>query len=524
MDPMNDYPHESPFIHDFVQKHAARTPSKKALICGDRSLTYSELHAGAVRLAGSLKALGVEKHDLVAGMCYKSEEVILAFLASSLLGTLFVPLNYRLEQENFIDLCGRFKFKVLISHPDFFPKLSHITGDPARATAVIFTGENQIRPFPLFRELLEGPEPELSRVSLKPEDPAYINFTSGSTGRPKGAIATHQNLAVNTRAAIRALRLTPEDVHLCMFAVYAHPHELFYRAFFMGGTAVLLDSLSPKGLGSAIEKHAVTTIMGIPPIFEMQLKPALAAGHYDLSSLRILEAGGMPAPEHLIIEMRETFGLELVPVWGSTETGGIAIASRPGEKRREHSIGRPCPGYDIILANEKGEVTAEGDVGEMRIKSRAVMPGYYLQEEKTREVFCDGWYATGDLAWRDHEGFYYFAGRKDDMFKVGGMKVFPVETEGVLLSHPRIEEAVVVPLEERARGEIPKALLVCKDGHKPKVMEIKRFCKKKLAAFKIPRQIEFVPSLPKLANGKIDRVEIKRRAKADAKDSPHSEP
>jgi acyl-CoA synthetase (AMP-forming)/AMP-acid ligase II len=514
----------TPFlISEFAEKHAAEQPDKTAIIRGGRSLTYGEIYARSQRLAGNLSEAGIGRGDLVAGIFYKTEEVVLSFIAASFLGALFVPVNYRLEPENFVDLCRRYEIKVFLAHADFEPLLQDLAGLQDRAPLIVFSGRPRNGSAHRFETWLDGPDPEPIQASPGPDDPAYINFTSGSTGRPKGAVTTHRNLAVNTSSAIKTLRLRPDDVHLCMFAVYAHPHELFYRSFFLGGTTVFLDSLTPRGLGSTIERCRVTAMMGIPPIYEMQLKPALMSKGYDLSSLRILEAGGMPTPESLIAEMREDHGLELLPVWGSTETAGIAVACRPGEKRVAHTIGRACPGYDIRVVNDSGEDTGTDEVGEMMIRSQAVMAGYHGPAEETARAFSGDWYLTGDLVRRNREGYFFFEGRKDEMFKVGGMKVFPLETERVILSHAAIREAVVIPVEERARGEIPKALIVCKDGDRPKATELKIFCRKRLASHKIPRKIEFVSSLPKLANGKIDRAGIRKRERADEKDSPFTE-
>jgi len=246
------HPRKRPLlICDFAAKHASERPDKPAVICGDRSLSYGEIYSHSQRLAHHLKALGIGRGDRVAGVFYKSEEVILTFLAAGFLGALFVPVNYRLEPEHFIDLCRRLDMKVFLSHPDFAPLLENLASVYDPVPPIIYSGDRPIGRDPLLRELLAGPDPAPFQEPLPPDHPAYINFTSGSTGRPKGAIATHRNLAVNTRASIEALGLRPDDIHLGMFAVYAHPHELFYRAFFLGGTAVLLDSLSPKGLGRA---------------------------------------------------------------------------------------------------------------------------------------------------------------------------------------------------------------------------------------------------------------------------------
>ena len=198
----------------------------------------------------------------------------------------------------------------------------------------------------------------------------------------------------------------------------------------------------------------------------------------------------------------------MIPVWGSTETTGIAIANRPGEDLIPGSIGRPCDFYEINIVDECGEELEPGEIGEMVFKGPAVIQGYYMDEANSKKCLRDGWYYSGDLGRKDESGHFYFVERKAGLMKVAGLKVYPLEIELVLMDHPDIKEAAVISAKDRLRGEVPKALIVTKDGRELTEKEILGFCKGRLAHYKIPRIIEIRESLPKIGSGKINKMAL----------------
>jgi acyl-coenzyme A synthetase/AMP-(fatty) acid ligase len=341
-------------------------------------------------------------------------------------------------------------------------------------------------------------------VTITPDDPFYLNYTSGSSGNSKGAITTHLNIYWNTASAVDALQLTPDDVHICMFAPFAHPHELFARSLFLGGTIVLVNTVYPKSIAEAITKNKVTCMMGLAPMYENLLELLEHHKGYDLSSLRVPESGGMFTRQELIERFKGKIGVPIVPVWGSTETTGIALANRPGSVQQPGSVGVPCKGYDVRIVDENGTDTAPGEVGEMIFRGPAVVKGYF--EENTAESVCfkDGWYYSGDFGKTDESGNFYFVERKSGMMKVAGFKVYPAEIEQALLDHSGIREAAIVSVKDRLRGEVPKAIIVSKNGAISPI-EIFKFCRLKLPHYKVPRIVEFRQSLPKTGSGKINK-------------------
>jgi scyllo-inosose 3-dehydrogenase len=332
----------------------------------------------------------------------------------------------------------------------------------------------------------------------------YLNYTSGITGKPKGALTTHTHIYWNTRASVETLGLTREDIHLCLFAPFAHPHELFARPLYLGGAMVLVDSIHPRVIAKSIMDHRITCFMGLVPFFIMLMDKARSR-IFDLSSLRIPESGGMHTRVELIREFEQTMGVPILPVWGSTETTGIAIATSPGGKRAYGSVGQPCRHYEVKIVGEDGQELPPQEVGELVFRGPGVVSGYLEPDANTQKTFRDGWYHSSDLARRDANGNFYFVERKSGMLKVAGHRVFPLEIELTLLKHPAVKEAAVIGIKDATRGEVPKAFIVLEESEVTDKKDLLQFCQANLAHYKVPKIIEYRDALPKIGSGKINR-------------------
>ena len=352
-----------------------------------------------------------------------------------------------------------------------------------------------------WEEMLKSKNSDPLSSEVKEDDVVYLNYTSGSTGNPKGAITTHSNIYWNTIGSVDALRLTSDDVHLCMFAPFAHPHEIFARPLYLGGTMVLLDKIYPKSIAEAIAHHQVTCMMGLAPMFENLLE-VLEHKTYDLSSLRIPESGGMYTRPELIERFKQKIGVPILSVFGTTETTGIAIANTPGETIIPGSTGKPCKSYEVKIVDEYGMELPTNGIGEMIFKGPAVVQGYYEDPINTQSCFKDGWYYSGDLGRRDEENNFYFIDRKSGMMKVAGLKVYPLEIELVLMEHPNIKEVAVISAKDKLRGEVPKAIIVTKNGKELTQKEIIEFCRERMPNYKVPRIVELREALPKIRKRK----------------------
>jgi long-chain acyl-CoA synthetase len=485
-----------------LERNAKALPEKIAIVFHDRKLTYRQLNETVNRMATGLMHLGMNKGDRIGLMLPRIPELVIGFLAVAKAGGIAVPINFELAAEGTQAVLDRTLPRFLIVAEQFSEQLRTFL-TPNHRTSVITTGK-PVNGWASWNDVMEMGTPDDPALENKVGDVVYLNYTSGSSGNSKGAVTTHSHIYWNTVASVEALGLMPEDVHLCMFAPFAHPHELFARPLYLGGTFVLLENIYPKSLAKAITDNRVTCMMGLAPMYETLLE-VLEHKPYDLSSLRIPESGGMFTRLDLIERFQKKLSVPIIPVWGSTETTGIALANRPGRDVVPCSAGRPCPSYEVKIVGDEGEELPLGEIGEMVFKGPAVVQSYYEDEADTAACFRDGWYYSGDLGRQDQQGNFFFVERKRGMMKVAGHKVFPLEIEQVLLDHPQIQEAAVISATDRLRGEVPKAIIVPKNGSRLTEKEVFVFCMERLAQYKLPRIVEIRESLPKTGSGKINK-------------------
>lgn len=486
-----------------LERSAAAHAQKAAIIFHGRVITYGELNRKVNRLSSSLIRLGLSKGDRIGLMLPRTPELVIAFMAAAKCGAIACPVNYELAPEKISEVLKDISPKFVFAYGEL-AQVAKASMPPAPGSMIVEAGERREGGGLHLDGLLEEGSDQDPAIEIKETDTVYLNYTSGTTGDSKGAITTHSNIYWNTIASVDAFEFTEDDVHLCMFAPFAHPHEIFARPLYLGGTMVLLDTVFPKSLAEAISAHKVTAVMGLAPMYENLLE-LLENRDYDLSSLRVPESGGMYTRPELIERFRQRLGVPIYPVWGSTEATGIALANRYGAPVRPGSVGMSCMSYEVKIVDEEGVELPAGEVGEMLFRGPAVVSGYYEKQEATEKAFRDGWYASGDLARRDTEGYFYFVERKTGMMKVAGLKVFPTEIELAILDHPGVKEVSVISVRDRLRGEVPKAIVVAKAGVELSARELLGFCKNRLANYKIPRVVEFRQELPKTPSGKINK-------------------
>ncbi len=491
-------------INEMLRRSAARYPDKIAIRQESRTVTYEEFLHRSEGLAAALVKCGLKKGDRVGVLLPKAPEIIISFLGIAMAGCVFVPLDPTPPRTNLRYVLDLTSPRALIVNAELYPALS---GCDLPCEDIIVEGEKPSLQCLGWDEItsrdpavLSGP---VDLPAAADSDVVYLNFTSGTTGTPKGAVTTHANIYWNTLSAVETLHLVPDDVHLCMFPVFVHPHELFARSLFLGGTAVLVDSIYPKTVAKTVAEHKVTAMMAVAAIYDAFTRQH-ETSPLDFSCLRVPESGGSFAGSALVGKFQELFGTPVYPVWGSTESTGIALATPPEKGMyRPDAMGKPCRYYEVKIVEEDGSPAPPGVIGEMLVKGPGVCTAYYRNSSESDLHIRDGWFATGDLARCDDEGFFYFVDRKTRMMKVAGMKVFPLEIEKVIQGHPKVCEVAVSKVYDRVHGEMPKAYIVLKDGESIDKNEIRKYCEATIAGFKIPRSIKVVEALPKTPGGKI---------------------
>lgn len=479
-------------------------PDKPALLGLERSYTWAELDAEVNRAAALLAVAGIGPGDPVAMLLTKRPEVVVAFFACARVGAIYVPVNFKLHPDQVLDQFRVAGVNAAVVEPQFESLLRHLLSalpDPRRLFYVDgpprHGGGDWSAPVPPW----SGPH------EAQADDVVYFNYTSGSTGRAKGAPTSHRQINENAAATAEGLGFQADDVYLGMFSVFAHPHELFHRSLLFGGAFVVAETLNPRVAADVIARHRVTWTMGVPSFYEMLLDFRDAHGG-DYSSLRVLEAGGAFVTPETLERMETAFKTRFLPVWGSTETTGVGLGMLANGPRRPGSTGKPIPGYEIRVVGEDGQPVGPDEPGELCIRGEAVVKGYVNQPAETAEQFTDGWYQTRDLVRVDADGFVFFAGRRSEMLKIGGIRVFPQEIEMVLAQHPDVRGVVVVRAEERLRGEVARAVVSLVPGSTLDVRQVQAYCRDRMANYKVPRIVEFWAEVPKLPNGKIDKKAV----------------
>jgi len=490
-------------IVEMLERNARLFPEKTAIIHRNEKISYRSFYEKANALANFLMAMGLKKGDRVGLLLQKTPEVLISFLGVAAAGGVVFSIDYNQTPGDIEFILRLTNPTVMIAEERFLDLLSRFEGGyPEEQTIVIGTKATSRRRY--WDEVSAWNSVKRPDVKIQGGDLVYLNFTSGTTGIPKGALTTHDNIYWNTISAVESMGLTEDDIHLCMFPVFSHPHELFARPLYLGGTLVLTDSIYPKAIAAMIAEHRVTFMMAVASIYDAMVRLPESFS-VDLSSLRIPESGGMHLNPVLAYKFRERFGVSILPVWGSTETAGIALATPIHEGYRPSSMGKPARYYEVKVLGDHGEELPPDREGEMAVKGPGVCSGYYHQSDEANIFMKDGWFRTGDMVKMDGDGYYYFASRKNGMMKVAGLKIFPTEIEDILAGHPNIKAVAVVKGhdEENLHGEVPKAVIVVKDGAEVSKSEIRKYCEERMSKHKVPRIIEFRNELPRTPGGKI---------------------
>lgn len=488
-------------IWEYLDFRTEESPQNPLMAFHDRWWTRQEVRDWVWKLASGYQEAGLKPGDRLLGIFDKSPEAVLSFLAAMRAGIIFAPVNPQVSDSDFESLLKETQPRMIIASPAHLPRFESIIKqtNPENKNIPIYSADFDSDD--KLGQIIREQRPKAPSNNPKPDDIAYLNYTSGTTGRPRGAVTTHRHILENTYSVTKALKLRSDDVHLCMFPIHTHPHEIIARAIILGGSFVLLDSIHPRTIAAAITRHRITCMMGVTPMYRSLLSVA-DSPDYDFSSLRVPESGGMDSPLSFIEEFQQTFGRRYLPVWGSTETCGVAIATPTIGDVVPGSLGRPSPGYVVQIVDENSNIVEGAGEGEMWVKGPAVVSQYWNRPDATEDAFQDGWYRTGDIVRREDGDFYTFQGRMNGMMKVGGMKVSPLEIERVLTEHPDIEESVVVGAKDRMKGEIPKAYIITKKGTAPTRAQLRKHCQQQLPAYKVPKRFEFREDLPRTPGGK----------------------
>ncbi|MDQ2051550.1 long-chain-fatty-acid--CoA ligase [Natronolimnohabitans sp. A-GB9] len=514
-----------PTIGDTLEGTVERYPDREAIVYPrkDQRWTYAAFDERVNRLANALRDRGIEKGDRVATVLHNGSEIALTVYACAKIGAVFTPLNFRLpagEIEYILDDAGA---KLLVfesatreavenARPNLETVSEYVSIDddvPAYATG--------------FYDLLETGAPERPDVTVEEDDVYAFIYTSGTTGRPKGVVHEHRDMVAHNLLCIAEMNVTRNDVGLSVMPLYhcAELHCSLLPRVHRGATTVVHHEFEPRAALEAIADHDVTFLFAAPTAWNaLSLTAAEAA--VDVSSLRLGLYGAAPMPEQVLENCREHLCEDYVQAYGMTEIGPAGVFQPPADQLpKQGSAGLPALNHRLRIVEPGAEPDREvepGEIGEILLSSPCVMREYWNRptatERSLREADGTTWYYTGDLGYRDDDGYLYVVDRKDDMIVSGGENIYPAEVEDVLFSHDAIEEAAVVGEPDDEWGELVVAYVVT-DGVGADDLDAFVRESDQLADFKRPRKYYFVDELPKNPSGKVQKFKL-RDDKADA--------
>jgi benzoate-CoA ligase family protein len=488
---------------------------KVAVYYKDKTYTYREMQSLINRVGNALHILGVHMEERVMLVMYDSPVAMASFFGAIKIGAIPIPVNYLYTRHDYRYLLNNSRARTLIADTDFIEEIEGFSDKFLYLRNTIVVGEKTRGYHISFHDIVDRCSDKLEAAYTTFEDVAFWNYTSGSTGVPKAAVhLQHDIFSCIDSYAKGILGLTQDDILLSaskFFFAYGLGNSFFYPTGVGASVVLLPERPLPDAVFSAIDRYSPTVFFGVPTLYANMLEVEDAENKYDLSSLRICTSAGEALPKEIFYRWRERFGLEILDGIGSTELLHIFISNRPGDVK-PGSSGKIVPGYEARILDDEGNEVPDGEIGSLQVHGESTALYYYRHAEKTRTSMLGEWFNTGDKYYRDGEGYYYYCGRGDDMLKVGGIWVSPVEVEDALVGHPAVLEAAVVARKDEYNLIKPKAYVVLKKGYQPGEdlrQDIQAFVKENLAAYKYPRWIEFVKELPKTATGKIQRHKLR---------------
>ena len=502
---------------NILEHNLAARADKVALYSVERELTFRQVADEVNRVGNALKRLEVRMGECVGILALDCAEWVAAYFGIMKIGAIAVGMNTLLKPHEHGYILKDCRARALIVHKALLPSIEPIREQLDFVKHIIVIGGGGKDGDPDYAEWIKGEATELAVAPTHREDFCSLNYSSGTTGEPKGILHAHKDLPITAQLwAVNVFGLRESDRTFAtakLFFTFGTGGNLVFP-WYVGASCVLMAA-PPRIAANVLEtvhRFKPTILYNAPTGYAAILaNEDFVGGKYDLSSLRLCVSAGESLPASVWHGWKERTGLDLIDGLGSTEVWHIFISNRPGDIR-PGSSGKPVAGYDVRIVDENFKDVPRGEVGNLLVKSETTALFYLHQSEKSRRTFIGEWLFTGDKYYVDEDGYYWHAGRSDDMLKVGGIWVSPVEVESTLISHPAVLECAVVGHVDAANLIKPKAFVVLKEGHAPSETlrdELIAYCKEKMAEYKRPRWIEFAPELPKTATGKIQRFRLR---------------
>jgi len=502
--------------------------TKLAIECGDEKVSYQQLVDRANRVGSGLRKRGVQRGERVILLLPDSPEFVFCFFGIIKSGAVAVPINPQLQAQEYefffrdtqarAAIVGELSLSAIRALPQ--ESLKHL-----QAVIVAGRGESE---FLSMHELLDRASPDLEPAPTRKDDPAFWLYSSGSTGPPKGCIHLHRDMVVSSELYARSVLHMNERDRCYSVARLFFAYGLGnagYQPLYCGATTILSpERPTPAGVYADIERYRPTLFYSVPSNYAALLAHHRDGGReFDLSSIRHAVSAGESLPAPIFEQFRERFGIEIVDAWGSTECLHMVLSNLPGAIK-PGSSGKLIPGFQARIVEDDGSVVPPGEIGNLLVKGDSICSSYWNQPERSAHSFQGGWFRTGDKYYQDEDGYFWYAGRSDDMFKVNGRWLSPVEVESALLAHPAILEAAVVQRTDDRGLTKPAAYVVLHPDFQPAAelaRNLQEWVGEKIGRHKRPRWVEFLPELPKTSTGKLQRFRLRQLHASDNPRAAH---
>ncbi len=500
----------------FVDRHIQEGRGDRvAIYYLDQQITYREVHEKVNQTGNAFKDLGIGLEDRVMLLLLDCPEFVYSFFGAMKIGAVPVPTNTLLKPSDYEYLLNDSRAKVIVVSDELLSNIIEISNNLIYLRHIIVIGEPAEKLLS-FDDIIKDKPTDLETANTGKDDAAFWLYSSGTTGFAKGAVHLHHDMAFAAEHYAKGvLNINENDLTYSvakLFFAYGLGNGLYF-SFFVGASTVLSPERPlPIHVYETINRYKPTLFFGVPSSYTAMLQVEGAKEKYDLSSIRYCASAGEALPKVIFDRWLEKFNMEILDGIGSTEILHIFISNMPG-KVKPGSTGKIVPGYEGKIVDSEENVVTLGDVGTLMIKGHSIAAYYWNKHDKTTETFVGEWINTGDKYFQDEEGFYWYVGRGDDMIKAGGIWVSPVEVEYALMEHPAVLESGVIGSGDVDGLIKPKAFVVLNEGFEPSpelAKELSNFVKSKIAPYKFPRWIEFVPDLPRTATGKMQRFKLRQ--------------
>ena len=505
----------------FVDRHLEEGRAEKtSILCGDEEISYRLLAERVNRFGNALLDLGIKMEERIAIIMPDSPECVYAFFGTIKTGAIAIPMNTLLKPNDYEYLLNDSRSQVLVIHQSLLDRISPVRKQLRYLKHLIVAGGDSGTDLSLAT-LMENASPDLVAADTSKDDSAFWLYSSGTTGFPKGTIHLHHDMIIESEYyAKNTIKLSESDITFSvakLFFAYGLGNGLYFTLWIGGTTVLLPDRPLPETIFSVLDRFKPTVLYSVPTSYASLLHLAEKENRQTLHRVRMCISAGEPLPKPLFEKWREQFGVEILDGIGSTEILHIFISNRPG-RVKPGSTGEVVEGYEAKIVDETGDMVDDGEVGTLFIKGDSIANGYWNKHEQTKKTFCGEWINTHDKFFRDADGYFWYAGRTDDMIKVSGLAVWPAEVESMLCSHPAVLESGVVGVPDQEGLIKPRAYVVLKNPSLASdglVKELQLYVKNNMQPHKYPRSVLFVEELPKTATGKIQRYKLREMAEAD---------